>query len=77
MAEKIKDKSAKVEKKAKKDKKENKEKNSKSPKQEKVANGLFTLLADKKAVDPTLSSLFAANVCLTYADSVYTRLTVV
>lgn len=65
MAEKTKDKSAKVEKKVKKDKKDKKEKKSKSsPKQEKAANGLFSLLADKKSVDPTLSSLFAANVCL-------------
>ena len=60
MGEKAKDKAAKIEKKAKKDKKEKK---SRSPKQEKAANGLFSLLADKKAVDPALSSLFAANVC--------------
>ena len=59
MAGKSKDKTAKVEKTAKRDKKD---KNSKSTKEEKAANGLFSLLADKKAVDPTLSSLFAANV---------------
>lgn len=65
MADKIKDKSAKVEKKGKKDSKEKSEKKkSKSPKEGKTANGLFSLLADKKAVDPALSSLFAANVCL-------------
>lgn len=61
MAEKMKKDKTKVEKVSKKDKSK-KEKKTKEQKQEAVAKA-FTLLADEKAVDPTLSSLFAAKVC--------------
>jgi len=36
----------------------------KTKKQKPVAASAFSLLADEKAVDPTLSSLFAAKVCI-------------
>jgi hypothetical protein len=56
----------KVEKRGSKDKKvksDKKEKKSKSQKQEKTASAAFSLLADEKTVNSTLSSLFAAKVC--------------
>jgi hypothetical protein len=59
-------KSDKVEKRGKKEKKvesDKKEKKSKSQRQEKTASAAFSLLADEKTVDSTLSSLFAAKVC--------------
>lgn len=62
-----KDKTQKVEKTSKKDKsdkKSNKEKKSSGEeKQGKPVNGTVSLLADNKAVNPALSSLFAAQVC--------------
>lgn len=65
MAANPKDKSPKVEKASKKDKsdkKSKKEKKSSGEKQDKVANATVSLLADKKAVNPALSSLFSAQV---------------
>lgn len=67
MAGKNADKSPKVEKSVKKDKSEKKskkEKKSTGEKQDKAANAAVSLLADKKAVNPALSSLFAAQVSL-------------
>jgi hypothetical protein len=64
MAAKSGDKSPKVEKSVKKDKsdkKSKKDKKSSAEKQEKAAT-VASLLADKKAVNPALSSLFAAQV---------------
>lgn len=64
MAAKSGDKSPKVEKSVKKDKSGKKSKNDKkssTEKQEKAAT-VASLLADKKAVNPALSSLFAAQV---------------
>jgi hypothetical protein len=49
--------------KEKKLKSDKKEKKTKSHKQEKTASAAFSLLADEKTVDSTLSSLFAAKVC--------------
>lgn len=66
MAGTTKDKSPKVEKTSKKDKsdkKSKKEKKSSGEKQDKAANAAVSLLADTKAVNPALSSLFAAQVC--------------
>lgn len=66
MAAKSGDKSPKVEKSVKKDKsdkKSKKDKKSSVEKQEKAATAAASLLADKKAVNPALSSLFAAQVC--------------
>ena len=66
MAAKSGDKSPKVEKSVKKDKsdkKSKKDKKSSAEKQEKAATAAASLLADKKAVNPALSSLFAAQVC--------------
>lgn len=65
MSEKTGEKPSKVEKKSKRDKKEKKEKKeekTKDGKQEKLAKATFSLLADDKAVNPTLSSLFAVAV---------------
>lgn len=65
MAGKSSEKSPKVEKKVKKDKSEKKSKKdrkSAGEKQEKAANAAGSLLADQKAVNPALSSLFAAQV---------------
>ncbi|KAM0718890.1 hypothetical protein Q7P37_005962 [Cladosporium fusiforme] len=64
MAASTKDKSPKVEKTSKKDKSEKKskkDKKSSGEKQEKAANAAASLLADKKVVNPALSSLFAAQ----------------
>jgi len=67
MGSKPSDKSPKVEKSSKKDKsakKGKKDEKSSVEKQEKVAKAAAaSLLADKKAVNPVLSSLFAAQVC--------------
>lgn len=66
MGAKSSDKSPKVEKVSKKDKSDKKSKKdskSASEKQEKIANAAaVSLLADKKAVNPALSSLFSAQV---------------
>lgn len=52
-------------KKDKSDKKSKKDKKSSGEKKEKVAEAAApSLLADKKAVNPALSSLFAAQVCI-------------
>jgi len=64
MAARSSDKSPKVEKSVKKDKsdkKSKKDKKASGDKQDKVAT-VASLLADKKAVNPALSSLFAAQV---------------
>lgn len=58
-----KDKTQKVEKTSKKDNKSRKEKKSSGEKkQDEPVNGTVSLLADNKAVNPALSSLFAAQV---------------
>jgi hypothetical protein len=68
MGSKPSDKSPKVEKSSKKDKsskKSKKDDKSSVEKQDKVAKAAAaSLLADKKAVNPALSSLFAAQVCM-------------
>jgi hypothetical protein len=78
MAAKSGDKSPKVEKSVKKDKsdkKSKKDKKSSAEKQEKAAT-VASLLADKKAVNPALSSLFAAQVRSTsYLEFTYIQLT--
>jgi hypothetical protein len=83
MAAKSGDKSPKVEKSVKKDKsdkKSKKDKKSSAEKQEKAAT-VASLLADKKAVNPALSSLFAAQVrsiscldftCIPLTNTAYT-----
>jgi hypothetical protein len=67
MGAKSSDKSPKVEKLSKKEKSDKKSKKDSKPsgeKQDKVAKATAaSLLADKKAVNPVLSSLFAAQVC--------------
>lgn len=69
MGAKSSDKSPKVEKSVKKDKSEKKSKKDKKSSGEQKTNAAApSLLADKKAVNPALSSLFAAQVC-----SLYTR----
>lgn len=61
------DKSPKVEKSVKKDKSEKKsKKDKKSSSQQKPNAAAPSLLADKKAVNPALSSLFSAQVCGLY-----------
>jgi len=69
MAAKTGEKADKVDKKIRKDKKEKKEKKEKTKeqKQEKAASAAFSLLADEKAVNTTLSSLFATKVCYGHA----------
>jgi hypothetical protein len=79
MAAKSGDKSPKVEKsvrKDKSDKKSKKDKKSSVEKQEKAATAAASLLADKKAVNPALSSLFAAQVrSITRSKITYISLT--
>jgi len=62
MGAKTSDKSPKVEKSSKKDKSAKKSKKDEKSSVEKAAAA--SLLADKKAVNPVLSSLFAAQVCI-------------
>lgn len=62
MGAKTSDKSPKVEKSSKKDKSAKKGKKDEKTSVEKAAAA--SLLADKKAVNPVLSSLFAAQVCI-------------
>jgi hypothetical protein len=62
MGAKTSDKSPKVEKSSKKDKSAKKSKKDEKSSVEKAA--AVSLLADKKAVNPVLSSLFAAQVCI-------------
>lgn len=63
------DKSPKVEKSVKKDKSEKKsKKDKKSSSQQKPNAAAPSLLADKKAVNPALSSLFSAQVCGLYTS---------
>lgn len=64
------DKSPKVEKSSKKDKFSKKSKKEEKSSVEKAAAA--SLLADKKAVNPLLSSLFAAQVCVLQEE--YTRI---
>jgi hypothetical protein len=70
MGAKSSDKSSKVDKVSKKDKSSKKSKKDSKPsgdKQDKVATATAaSLLADKKAVNPALSSLFAAQVCISW-----------
>ena len=79
MAAKSGDKSPKVEKTVKKDKsdkKSKKDKKSSVEKQEKAATAAASLLADKKAVNPALSSLFAAQVqSISHLEFAYIPLT--
>jgi hypothetical protein len=65
MGAKTSDKSPKVEKSSKKDKSAKKSKKDEKSSVEKVA--AVSLLADKKAVNPVLSSLFAAQVCVLHS----------
>jgi hypothetical protein len=70
MGAKSSDKSSKVDKVSKKDKSDKKSKKDSKPAGEKKDNvakaTAASLLADKKAVNPALSSLFAAQVCISW-----------
>lgn len=63
----------KVEKNRKKEEGEKKTKKTKKTEKQKVATTALSLLADESAINPTLSSLFAAKVSLFESPCVFPR----